>query len=129
MLVHHRCGYGEVHCRRAALAHWLWIQLAFNRQCVIDNLQTRSAGEQAKVARMLRRRRMMQKFRGITFHNSIDVMHTKLTLINKEPICRRFAFEKRDSSFDSPNPADERPDQQRDDAEMRDEKRKMMFAQ
>src|SRR6266496_4108716 len=76
----------------------------------------RSAGEQAKVARMLRRRRMMQKFRGITFHNSIDVMHTKLTLINKEPICRRVAFEKRDSSFDSPNPADERPDQQRDDA-------------
>src|SRR5438093_6992702 len=88
----------------------------------------RSAGEQAKVARMLRRRRMMQKFRGITFHNSIDVMHTKLTLINKEPICRRVAFEKCDSSFDSPNPADERPDQYRDDAEMRDEKCKMMFA-
>src|SRR5207247_10347624 len=88
----------------------------------------RSAGEQAKVARMLRRPRMMQKFRGITFHNSIDVMHTKLTLINKEPICRRVAFEKGDSSFDSPNPADERPDQKCDDAEMRDEKCKVMFA-
>src|SRR6266496_1577668 len=44
------------------------------------------------------------------------------------PICWRFAFEKRDCSFDSPNSADEGSDQQRNDTEMRDEKREMMFA-
>src|SRR6266480_769549 len=87
----------------------------------------RSAGEQAKVARMLRRRRMMQKFRGIAFHDSIDIVYTKLALIHEEPISWRFAFEKRHGPFDSPNPADERSDQQRDNTEMRDEKREVMF--
>src|SRR5436190_24219904 len=97
--------------RRAALTHRFLVQRPLNHWRIIVNLLMRSAGEQGKVARMLWRRRMMQLFRGITFHNSIDVMHTKLTLINKEPICRWVAFEKGDSSFDSPNPADERPDQ------------------
>src|SRR6266567_8296112 len=88
----------------------------------------RTAGEKAKIARTLRRRRMMQKFRGITFNDSINIVHTKLALIDQKPIGWRFAFEKRDCSFDSPNSADERTDQQRDDAEVRDEKCKMMFA-
>ena len=70
----------------------------------------------------------MQKFRRITFNDSIDVVHTKLALIDQKPIGRRFAFEKRHRSFDSQNSADERTDQQRDDAEVRDEKCKMMFA-
>src|SRR6266446_4696707 len=88
----------------------------------------RAAGEAAKIARTLRGRRMMQKFRGITFNDSINVVHTKLALIDQEPIGWRFAFEKRYRSFDSQNSADERTDQQRDDAEVRDEKCKMMFA-
>src|SRR5881296_2364266 len=88
----------------------------------------RAAGEQSKIARTLWRRRMMQKFGRIPFYNSIDVVHTKLTLIDQEPVRWRVAFEKGDCSFDSPNSADERADQQRDDAEMRDEEGKMMFA-
>src|SRR5439155_930037 len=74
---------------------------------------------------MLRRRRMMQKFRGIAFHDSIDIVYTKLALIHEEPISWRFTFEKRYGPFDSPNPAEERSDQQRDNTEMRDEKREV----
>src|SRR5882724_6218868 len=110
MLVHHRCGYGEVHCWPAAPAHWLWIQLALNRRCVIDNLQTRPAGQQPEVAWMLRRRRMMQEFRGVAFYDSVNVVDAQLVLVNKEPICRRVAFEQRDRPFDSPNSADQRAD-------------------
>src|SRR5467141_58979 len=88
----------------------------------------RATGEWAKIARMLRRRRMMQKFRGKAFHDSIDIVHTKLALIDQEPIRWRFAFEQRHRSFYSPNSPDERSDQKRNDTEMRDEKREMMFA-
>src|SRR6478672_830342 len=88
----------------------------------------RAAGEQSKIARAVRRRRMMQEFCRITLHDSIDIVHTKLALIDQKPIGWRFAFEKRDCSFDSQNSADERADQQRDNAEMRDEKGKMMLA-
>src|SRR5438309_9835702 len=88
----------------------------------------RAAGEQSKIARTLWRRRMMQKFGWITFHDSIDIVHANLTLIDQEPVRWRVAFEKGDCSFDSPNPSDERADQQCDDAEMSDEKCKMMFA-
>ena len=55
-------------------------------------------------------------------------MHAKLALIDEEPISWRFAFEECDGSFDSPNSPNKRTDQQRDDTEMRDQKRKMMFA-
>src|SRR6266513_453340 len=82
----------------------------------------RPAGQQAKVAWVL------QEFRGIAFYDSINVVHAKLTLIDQKAIRWRFAFEERDCSFDSPNSADERADQQGDDAEVRDEKSQMMFA-
>jgi hypothetical protein len=88
----------------------------------------RAAREKAKVPRTLRMRRMMQKFRRKSFHDSIDIVHAKLALIDKETIGWRFGFEECDRAFDSPNPADERPDQQGDNAEMRNQKRKMMFA-
>jgi hypothetical protein len=71
---------------------------------------------------------MMQKFRRITLHDSIGIVHTKLALIDQKPIGWRFALEKGDCTFDSQNSADERADQQRDDAEMRDEKCQMMLA-
>ena len=71
---------------------------------------------------------MMQKFGGESFHNSIHVVHAKLALIDQEPISWRFAFEERHGSFDSPNSPNKRSDQQCDDAEMRDEKREVMFA-
>ena len=88
----------------------------------------RPAGQQAKVAWVLRRWRVMQEFRGIAFYDSINVVHAKLTLIDQKAVRWRFAFEERDCSFDSPNPADERADQQGDDTEVRDEKSQMMFA-
>ena len=49
-------------------------------------------------------------------------------LIDQETVAWRFAFEERDGAFDSPDPPDERPDQQRDNAEMRNEKGNMMFS-
>ena len=112
---------------RAPFAHGHWIQLPLDRRRVIDNLQMRSAGELPKVAWMLWRWRMMQEFSRIAFHDSINIVNAQLALVNKEPVRWRFAFEERDCPFDSPNPPDERADQQRDDAEMRDEECKMMF--
>ena len=77
---------------------------------------------------MLLVRRMMQKFRGKPFHDSIDIVDSQLTLIDQETICWSLTFEERHGSFGSPNSTDERADQQCDDAKMRDEKGKMMFA-
>src|SRR5258708_6386147 len=77
---------------------------------------------------MLWRRRMMQKFGGESLHNSIHIVHAKLALIDQEPISWRFAFEERHGSFNSPNSPNKRSDQQRDDTEMRDKKREVMFA-
>src|SRR5439155_7670384 len=102
--------------------------LPLNRRRVIDNLQTRAAREQAEVARMLPIRRMMQKFRSKSFCDSIDIVHEQLALIDKETIRWPLPFEERHGSFDSKNPTDERSNQQGDDAEMRYEKGKMMFA-
>src|SRR5260370_15653416 len=110
MLIHHRGRNCEMQRRRATVAHGLWIQLSLDRRRVIDNLQMCTAGELPKIAWTLRRRRMMQEFRGIAFHDSINIVHAQLALVNKEPIRWRFAFEERDCSFDSPNPADERTD-------------------
>src|SRR5260370_8512320 len=72
--------------------------------------------------------RMMQKFRGIAFYDPVHIMHAELMLIYQQTIRRPFAFEKSDGSRGSRERADERSDQQRDDAEMRDQERKMMFA-
>ncbi len=71
---------------------------------------------------------MMQKFRRISFHNSIDIVHPQLALIDQETIGWRFAFEECDGAFDSPNSPDKRSDQECNDTEMRDEKCQMMFA-
>ena len=71
---------------------------------------------------------MMQKFRGISFHDPIHIMDAQLMLIYQQAIRRRLAFEKSDGSFGSPNTTDERSNQQRDDTEMRDQKCEMMFA-
>ena len=76
---------------------------------------------------MLRSGRAMDKFGRVTFDDPIGVVDAKLMLIDQQPIVRRFAFEERDRSFDSPNASDERPGQERDDAEMSDEKRDVMF--
>src|SRR5882724_8389193 len=136
-LIHHRGCNREMQRRparrsfsgggRATVAHGLWIQLSLDRRRVIDNLQMRTAGELPEITRMLRTRRMMQKFRGIAFHDPINIVHAKLAFIDEEPISWRFAFEKRDCPFVSPNSADKRPDQECNDTQMRDEKREMMF--
>src|SRR5918996_2346275 len=115
MLAHHRRVDCEMQRWRAAVAHWLRIQLALNRRRVIDNLQMRSAGEQTEITWPLRRRRMMQKFRRKSFHDAIDVVDTKLALIDKKTVGWRIAFEQRDSSFDPPNSADERSGQYAND--------------
>ena len=76
---------------------------------------------------MLRRRRMMQKFRGITFDDSIDIVNPELMLIDQQPVGGRFALEKCDRPFDAKNPANERSDQERDDSEVGNEKRAVIF--
>ena len=128
MLIHHRCGNGEMQRRRSAIIQWLWVELCVDRWGVINNPQMRAAREQAKVAWMLWRRRMMQKLSGIAFYDSIDIMDAQLAFVDQKPVRWRFAFEKCDRSFDSPNSADKRSDQQRNDTEVRDQKREMMFA-
>src|SRR4029453_8100473 len=128
MLIAHGGVNGEVQRGCPAVVQWVWVGLCFDCRGVIDNPQMRAAREWAKVAWMLRGRRMMQKLRRISFYNSIDIVDPQLAFVHQKPICRWFALEKRDCSFDSPNSADERSDQQCDDTEMRDEKCQMMFA-
>ena len=70
---------------------------------------------------------MMQKFRRVTFDDSIDIMDAELTLIDQQSIRRWFPFEKGQGAFDSENPADERADQERNNAEVGDQKRSVMF--
>src|SRR5205823_6425566 len=127
-LVHHGGRDCKMQRGRTAVSERFRIQLPFNGCRVIDDLQARAGGEPADIAWMLWRWRMMQKFRGICFYDSVNIVDTQLALIGKQPIGGRFAFEKSDGSFDSPNSADKRSDQQRDDAEMRDKKCEMVFA-
>ena len=128
MLVHHGGRNCEMQRRGAAISNWFRIQFSFNRRRVIDDLQTCARREGAKIARTLRRRRMMQKFRGKSFDDSINVMHAKLMFIDHQAVGGGLAFEKRDASFNPRNSADQRAGQQRNDAEMRDEKCGVMFA-
>ena len=127
-LVHHGGRNCKMQRGRTAVSKRFRIQLPFNGCRVIDDLQARAGGELAEIAWMLWRWGMMQKFRGICFYDSVNVMDTQLALIGKQPIGGRLAFEKSDGSFDSPNSANERSDQQRDNAEMRDKKCEMVFA-
>src|SRR5438034_665566 len=127
-LVHHRGRNCKMDRGRTAISERFRIQLPFNGCCVIDDLQARAGSESAEIAWMLWRWRMMQKFRGIPFYDSVNIVDAQLALIGKQPIGGRFAFEKSDGSFDSPNSADKRSDQQRDDAEMCDKKCEMVFA-
>src|SRR5712675_1109255 len=128
MLIHHRGGDREMQRWRSAIIQRFWVELSFNRRRVIDNAQTRPDCDWAKVAWVLRRRRMMQKLSRIAFYDSIDIVGAQLAFVDQEPIRWRFALEKGDCSFDSPNSPDERSDQQRDNTEMRYEKCEMMFA-
>jgi len=116
MLVHHRGGDCEMQGRRSAVNSAALVKLSFDRRRVIDNTQTRATGERAKIARMLRRRRMIAKTRR---GNPFTIPSTSWTrswaFIDKEPISWRLAFEKRHGSFDSPNSPNERSGEQRDD--------------
>ena len=96
---------------RAATAERSWVQLPFNRGRVIDNAQARATCERAKCFRMIRMRRMMQKFRGVTFDDSVGIMDAELMLIDKQPVSWQLAFQKRDRAFRSPNPTNERTGQ------------------
>src|SRR4029077_6936031 len=113
MLIHHRGGNREMQRWGSAIIQRLWIELSFDRWRVIDDLQTRPRRERAKVARVLRCWRMMQKFGGKSFHDPIHIVHAELAFIDEEPISWRFAFEERRGSFDSPNSPDKRSDEQR----------------
>src|SRR6267378_1274191 len=84
--------------------------------------------EPGKVARMLCRRRMMQKFGGKSFHDPIHIVNAKLAFLDEEPISWRFALEERHGSFDSQNSPNEGTNQQRDDPEMGNQKCNVMFA-
>ena len=113
--------------RRAAVFERPRIEFAFDCGSVIDDLQTRAACELAEISWMLRIRRMVQKFRGITFDDPVEIMDAKLMLIDQQSVRRRFALEERDCAFDAKDPADERPNQKRDDAEMSNKKRGVIF--
>src|SRR5256885_3657697 len=76
---------------------------------------------------MLWVRRVMQKFRRITFDDSIDIVDAELMLIDQQSIGRRLAFKKRDRALDPKCPPDERANQKRDDAEMGNEERAVIF--
>src|SRR5207249_6622571 len=87
-LVHHRGRNCKMERGRTAISERFRIQLPFNGCCVIDDLQARAGGEPADIAWMLWRWRMMQKFRGICFYDSVNIMDTQLALIGKQPIGR-----------------------------------------
>ena len=63
--------------------------------------------ERPKVPRFLRRRRMMNELRGVTFDDSIRIVDAQLALIDQQSIRRRVTFKERDGAFDSPDAADE----------------------
>lgn len=126
-LIHHRRFDFEMQSRCAAVFQRPGIQFAFDCRGVIDNLQTRAARELAEISWTLRTWRMMQKFRRITFNNSIDIVDAELMLIDQQSIGRRLAFKNRDRPLDTKNPANERANQKRNDAEMGDEKRGVIF--
>jgi hypothetical protein len=69
--------------RRTALNKRSRIELPFNRGCVIDYLQARARSELAEIAWTPWCWRMMQKFRGIRFNNSVNIMDAQLALIGK----------------------------------------------
>src|SRR5206468_6296772 len=117
-LVHHGGRNCKMQRGRTAVSVRFRIQLPFNGCRVFECLQARAGGELAEIAWMLWRWGMMQKFRGICFYDSVNVMDTQLALISKQPIGGRLAAEESDGSFDSPNSANERSYQQRDNPEM-----------
>src|SRR4029077_12401500 len=105
-----------------------WIQFTLNGRRIINHAQPRAACQRSKIARMLRCRWMMQKFSGKSFHHSIDILHSQLMFVDKQPIRWRLTFKNCKGALNSPNPPDERAGQQRDDAEMCNEKGNVMFA-
>src|SRR5437764_15263368 len=102
--------------RRAAFTKRSRIQFSFNGGHVIDDAQARAAREKTENARMVRRRRMMQELRRETFDHAVSIVDAQLTFIDKKTVGRRFALEKCNGAFDSPNPPDERASEQSDDA-------------
>src|SRR5919198_5400010 len=86
VLVHHGSRNGEVQCRRTGLREWLRIQLRLDCRRIIDNLQARTAGERAEIARMLRPRWMVQKLALVPFNDSIDVVDAKLPLVDQQSV-------------------------------------------
>src|SRR5438067_1382876 len=96
----------DFECERRTGDRAVVAEICFDCWSVINDLQMPSACEQPKVAWLLWCRGMMQKLRGIAFYDPVDIVDSQLALINQEPTCWRFAFEKRDGSFDSPNSAD-----------------------
>ena len=127
-LIHHRGCDREMKRGRASVVERLRVQLAFEGRRIFDDAESGSSREQAEVPRFLRRGRAMNEFGRVALNDPVGVADPELMLIDQQTIARRFAFEERDGSFDSPSPPDERSGQERDDAEMRDEKGKMMFA-
>src|SRR5205823_5127111 len=77
---------------------------------------------------MLRRWRTMQEFRAITLQHAIGIMNAQLMFIDEQPVGRWIAFKQGNRPFDSENATDERAGQQRNDAEMGDEKGNVMLA-
>lgn len=69
----------------------------------------------------------MNELDRVAFLDAAGIVEVQLMLVEKQPVRGRFAFEECDGSFDSPDSSDERTGQERDDAEVGDEKRNVMF--
>src|SRR4051812_10267443 len=106
MVAHHRCRDCEMESGRASVLERLRVQLALDGRGVIDNAQSSTPGEQAKVPRFLRRRRSMDEIDRISFHHLIGVADAELVLVDQQSVGWRLAFENGESAFNSPDPSD-----------------------
>ena len=92
LLAHHRGGDFEMKRGQTAVVDRLWTELCFDGRGVIDDAQARPRRERPKVPRFLRRRRVMNELRGVTFDDSIRIMDAQLALIHQQSIRRWVAF-------------------------------------
>ena len=127
LLSHHRGRDREMQRRYAVAFQRLWVQLSLHRGRVLQNAEPRAGRERSQIPRTLSGRRPVNELRRITFDDPIRVAHAQLMLIHEQPVRRRLALEERERAFHAPETSDERSEEQRNDAEMRDEKRHVML--
>src|SRR3954469_19866491 len=69
----------------------------------------------------------MNEFHRITLHDAVSITDPKLMLVDQQPVRRRFAFEQRYRSFNTPYPPHQRTGEESNDSEVSDQKCDVMF--